>query len=138
MTHLRGAADQHASTAPFPMNRTLKFIRGILPCRFSVSSSATPPSRPAKRVGIYTSQLRMVPSQAGRRNAKYSLAHPRECPECANSVQVSRKGEIIREFIRRPKEPHSSVPPGDAAIAACQARVRDDLGFTQLRDISFS
>jgi len=29
------------------------------------------------------------------------------------------------------------VPPGDAAIAACQARVRNALSVTQLRDNSF-
>ena len=42
-----------------------------------------------------------------------------------------------REFIRRPTEPHVCAPPGDAAIAACQARVRDTLDSAQLRDTSF-
>jgi hypothetical protein len=41
-----------------------------------------------------------------------------------------------REFIRRPTEQHLCVPPGDAAIAACQSRVRDALELTQLRDNS--
>jgi len=49
---------------------------------------------------------------------------------------VSEKPKI-REFIRRPTEAHFCVPPGDAAIAACQARVRDALELTQLRDNSF-
>jgi hypothetical protein len=43
----------------------------------------------------------------------------------------------IREFIRRPTKPHFCVPPGDAAFAACQARVRDALELTQLRDNCF-
>ena len=43
----------------------------------------------------------------------------------------------IREFTRRLTKPHVCVPPGDAAIAACQARVRDALVFTQVRDNSF-
>jgi len=41
------------------------------------------------------------------------------------------KNKKNREFIRRPTEPHFCVPPGDAAIAACQARVRDALKLTQ-------
>jgi len=43
----------------------------------------------------------------------------------------------FREFIRRPTEPHFFVAPGDAAIAACKARVCDALELTQLRDNSF-
>jgi hypothetical protein len=43
----------------------------------------------------------------------------------------------IREFIRRPTQPQFCVPPGDAAIEACQACVRDALELTQLRDNSF-
>jgi hypothetical protein len=43
----------------------------------------------------------------------------------------------IRDFIRRLTEPHFCVPPGDAAIVACQARVRDALELTQLRNIFF-
>jgi hypothetical protein len=45
--------------------RILKCIRGILPCRFAVYPTATPPSQPAKRVGIYASQLCMG-AQSGR------------------------------------------------------------------------
>jgi hypothetical protein len=44
------------------------------------------------------------------------------------------KKSKIQEFIRRPTEPHVCVPPGDAAITACQARVLDALELTQLRD----
>jgi hypothetical protein len=44
---------------------------------------------------------------------------------------------IIRRFTRRSTKPHFCVRPGDAAIAACQARVRDALELTQLRDNSF-
>ena len=108
------------------MKRILKCTRGILPCRFAVYPAATPPFRPAKRVGIYTSQLRMVSSQGERRNAKQPLAHLCEGPKF-------RKPKI-REVIRRPTEPHFCVPPGDAAIAACRARVRDAFERKQLRD----
>ena len=64
------------------------------------------------------------------------MAHPCECPKCANRVHAFGK-PIIREFIRRPTEPHFCVPPGDAAIAAYQACVRDAFELTQLRDNSF-
>jgi len=80
-----------SSTAQFPMKRIFKCIRGILPCRLSNCLAATPPSRPTQCVGIYTSQLRMVHSQAERRYAKHSLAHPCECPERANRVHVFQK-----------------------------------------------
>jgi hypothetical protein len=43
----------------------------------------------------------------------------------------------IRECIRRPTETQFCVTFGDAAIAACQARVRDVLELTQLLDDSF-
>jgi len=110
-----------ANMEPFPTKRISKCIRGILPCHMSAYPAATPPSRPAKRVGIYTAHVRVVPSQAERRNAKHSLAHPCACPECAYRVHLSRKSEI-REFIRRLAEPCFCVPSGDAVIAACQAR----------------
>ena len=42
-----------------------------------------------------------------------------------------------REFTQCPTEPHFCVLPGGGAIAACQARVRDALELTQLRDKSF-
>jgi hypothetical protein len=42
-----------------------------------------------------------------------------------------------REFTRRPTEPHFCSPPGDAAIAACEAQGRDALELTQLSDNSF-
>jgi len=42
----------------------------------------------------------------------------------------------IKEFVRRPTGPHFCLHHGDAAIAACQARVRDALEFTQFRDNS--
>jgi len=77
----------------------------------------------------------MVPSQAERRNAKQSLARPCECPKCANRVHAFGTPKF-REFVRRPTEPHFCVPPGDAAIAACKARVCDALELTQVRDNS--
>ena len=76
----------------------IKVYRGILPCRFAVYPAATPPSRPAKRVGICTSHLRMVPIQAERGNTKRSLAHPCECPECANSAHPSRTTENLAVY----------------------------------------
>jgi hypothetical protein len=115
-----------SSTAPFPMKRILKCIHGILPRRFAVHPAVTPPSRPAQRVGIYTWQLRMVPSQVERRNAKHSLAHPANALNVRTACMFSEKPKI-RECIRRLTEPHVCVPPGDAAISACQARVRDAL-----------
>jgi len=47
------------------------------------------------------------------------------------------KNRKFKGSIRRPSEPHFCVPPGDAAIAACHARVRDALELTQLRDNCF-
>jgi hypothetical protein len=40
-------------------------------------------------------------------------------------------------YSRHPTAPHVCVPPGDAAIVACQARVYGALKSTQRRDISF-
>jgi len=124
------------ATAPLPMKRILKCIRGILPCRFSVYPAATPQSRPAKRVGIYTSQLRMVPSQAEQETRSIHWRTPANALN-ERTVCIFPEKPKIREFIRRPTQPHLCVPPGDAAIAACQAHVRDALKSTHLRDNSF-
>jgi hypothetical protein len=119
------------------MKRIFKCIRGILPCRLSVYIAATPPSRPAKRVGICTSLLRMVPSQAERRNAKRLLARTLANALNARTACMFSGKPKIQEIIRRPTESHFCVPPGDAAIVASQARVLDALERTQLRDFSF-
>jgi len=80
--------------------------------------------------------LRMVSSQAERRNGSI----PR--PPCGNRLDARMATGISRDtnlyvHLRRSTEPHVFVPPGDAAIAACQARVHGALISTQFRDISF-
>ena len=86
--------------------------------------AATPPSRPAQRVGIYTSQFRMVSSQAERSGVQHSRAHRWKCPQCANGAHVFRypkKSSVFPVSYRAT----SRLPPGNAAIAACQARVHE-------------
>ena len=79
--------------------------------------------------------LRMVSSQAERRNGSI----PR--PPCGNRLDARMAPGISRDaklyvYSRRSTVPHFFVPPRDAAIAACQARVHGALISTQFRDIS--
>jgi hypothetical protein len=75
--------------------------------------------------------LHVAPSQAERRNAKHSLADPCECPKCANCVHAFGKTEKSGVY------PASHRATFLCTIAACQARMRDALELTQLRDNSF-
>jgi hypothetical protein len=50
---------------------------------------------------------------------------------------ISRDAKLY-VYSRRFTVPHFVVPPGDAAIAACQARVQGALFSTQFRNISFN
>jgi len=74
-----------------------------------------------------------------RQNEETSSIHWRTRANALNArtACIFSEKTKIREIIRRPTEPHWCVPSGDAAIAACQARVRDALESTQFRDNSF-
>jgi len=90
--------------------------------------------RGAVRLSI--TSLRMVSSQAERRNGSI----PR--PPCGNRLDARMASGASRDtklyvYSRRSTVPHLCVPPGDTAIAACQARVHGALFSTHLRDNSF-
>jgi len=80
--------------------------------------------------------LRMVSSQAERRNGTIH-GQPRGNRLNARMAVTKSQNPKINVYSRRPTEPHFCVPPGDAAIAACQARVHGALNSTQFRDYSF-
>jgi len=66
--------------------------------------------------------LPMVSGQAERRNGTIHGQPRGNRPDArmASGFALDRKLTI---YSRRPTEPHSCVPSGDAVIAACQARV---------------
>jgi len=84
---------------------------------------------------VYRHSFRMVSSQAERRNCTI-YGQPRGNHLHARFLSGNSQKTEINVYSRHPTVPHFCVPRGDAAIAACQARVHGALNSTQFRDKS--
>ena len=103
-----------------------------------VSPIVLPPCRGAccGAVRLSRPSLRMVSNQAERRNGSIPW------PPRGNRLDARMASGVFRDtklyvYSRRSTVPHDCVPPGDAAIAACRARVHGALLSTHFRDNSF-
>ena len=101
--------------------------------------SRAPCSRTTERVvfrgaaRVSRPSLRMVSRQAERRNG---TNHGQPRGNRLNTRMMSGFAQDTKLYVysRRSTVPHFCVPPGDAAIAACQARVHSAPFSTQFRN----